>query len=747
MKITKKLLITFILVATMLVGMIPAYAAVEKTTQQKAEALNALKIVTGTNGQYNLDSQLRRSEAVTYMIRLIGKAGYVIQNASLYSTTPFTDVASNQWYAPYIGYGSESGLISSGTTQFRPLDFILEKDFLRLALIALEFREGIDFTSDNIFDKAREAGLINLTFYIGHINQNIITTRSTAVDILYNALALKVRTGDKLLCQKLVEEGAATTSQLASLGFIEDKPVSEILEISTVDRNKLEIKFNEDIAFVSGIKVYEKADDDEVLDHSIQSLAGNTLTLKVNDLDLTKDYTVELTGVQDESGNVVEKLKDTFEGFETEERESNFFRISKIEPVNERSIVVYFTHPVSINSEVCLYYSILKDNKVVADGKQGFIRAGMMNSEDNAVLLSLNTGVLDDGALYTLKIDGFMTSAYGVTLNNGGGDSMKFVAESDETEKFELQEIIPIDKKTVLLHFNKEVNSFLAGQVFNFYLTDEDDEPIRILSTAMHDSGTGVYLNLSEAMTKDDKYNLTINNLNDITKQEYITEQSFTFEADYGTTEDFEIRDTNTINNQTVEVVLNRPLNPTTAVNPDYYTIRLTSGRTSMTPVKVYYNPSEDAYRVKLYLGSGNTLSSKNTYEVIIDSDMKDYLGNSVSAVGDKFKGSNSDNKDAAIDTVVPVSTDSVKITFTKEIAFNAANLSPSNFIMEYSYNINSIKKIPIGVLYVDARTVVLRFDSLDYDTEYTIKIVELLDYLGKTVKGLNEEFKLEAEE
>ena len=41
--------------------------------------------------------------------------------------------------------------------------------------------------------------------------------------------------------------------------------------------------------------------------------------------------------------------------------ESNFFRIKEIKPVNEESILIYFTHPVNINVENALHYRIFEN--------------------------------------------------------------------------------------------------------------------------------------------------------------------------------------------------------------------------------------------------------------------------------------------------------------------------------------------------------------------------------------------------
>ncbi len=743
MKNTKRILTIVLLIALLLTSSLSVNVlAAEKTSQEKAEALNTVKVITGVNGEYSLRNQLRRSEAVTFIVRLIGKADYVVQNKTQYSMTPFSDVPSNQWFAPYIGYGIANGFISTGSKEFKPNDYISDKDFIKLVLSALDYREGIDFTSENAFDKAREIGLTTLTYYVNHISRDIITTRESAVDIIYTALSLKVRTGDKILCQKLVDEGVVTRRQLTSLGFFEDTLVTDIQEINTLDLKKLEIKLNENVTFVSGVKIYPKDNVFAVLDSSIELITGNTLIIKTGTMDEKKEYTLELTGVIDEKENVVDKLLKNFKGFESKEVNSDFFRIKKIEPVNSHSVKVYFTHPVSVNSEVFLYYSFLMGSTVIADGKQGHINAALISSDDNAVLVSLNNGILNPDTLYTLLIEGGMTSGYGVRMNNGQGDSMKFIASGGDNQKFELEQIITIDKKTLLLQFNKEVNPFLAGQIFNFYVTDEGNTPIRISSTTVDNSGAGVFINLEKEMTKDKKYALTINNLNDAAKQQYITEERFSFMADYGTTTDTTtIYDINVIDNQTVEVIFSKPLNTAAATKPSNYTIRRRSNYAGIQPDKVLYDPIEN--KAKLFLPKGSPLYANYDYEIRLDSALKDFLGNSINTSGVGFSGTSRQMEDVAIERIAPISDDAVKVTFTKEITFSASNLVPSNFTLEYMYNRFSIKKVPVSVLYVNEKTLVLKFDTLEHDLSYKLRIAELLDYTGNTTKGREREFKL----
>ena len=126
-----------------------------------------------------------------------------------------------------------------------------------------------------------------------------------------------------------------------------------------------------------------------------------------------------------------------FKVFDVQEIASSFFRISRIEPVNQRNLKVYFTHPLSMNSEVCLYYTLSQDSTVIADGRLGRIKAGVLNSDNTGVLLSLDNDLLKEGEVYTLTIDGDMMSAYAVRQNDGEGASKKNVAGARKKAKFD----------------------------------------------------------------------------------------------------------------------------------------------------------------------------------------------------------------------------------------------------------------------------------------------------------------------
>lgn len=744
--IAKLLALCLFMTCTLSVSLPAGAATAAKTTQEKAQTLNAIKILSGTNGEYNLNNKLSRSEAATFIVRTVGKGNHVLEYKALYSVTPFSDVLSNQWYAPYIGYCAQFGFISNTPGLFKPSDYINEKDFLKLVLTALDYQENVDYTADKIYDKAYELGIISLNRYVNNYYAPPIMTRGAAVETLYAALSTNVKSGDKKLYRKLVDEGVVTAKQVVSAGLLVDSTITAIDQIKSKDIDQLEIKFNEPIVTIGEIKIYSQENNSSV-SYSIKSLSGDTLTLLTSAREAKKQYIIELIDVEDKDGVIIDKLISAFVGYEPQEINSDFFKISKIEAVNSRSLKVFFTHPITINSEVCIYYSILKDNTVIANGEQGHIKAGMLNSDKNGILLTLDSDILNNEGLYTLNISGNMISAYGVKLNSGMGDSMRFISQENEDSRFALKEIKAVDKKTILLSFNKEVNSFLAKQIFNFYLTDDKNNAIRISSTAVDATGCKVYLNLEQEVIKGNNYLLTINNLNDITKQEYITETAYALKADYGTVDMFDLTEVEVLDNQTIVACFNKPLDHETAMKLDYYTLAYYNTYTGLPIDKVLHDSDNNPNKVTLFLSKSNQLAgSSKEYELRINSSMKDYLGNKINTAKHYFNGTSTVRGDNALNSVVPISTDAVKVTFTREIAFGTPNILPANYTLEYTYNNISIRKVPISVMYIDAKTLILKFDTFEYDMTYKLKIANILDYTGSTVKGLTKDFQLKAQ-
>lgn len=712
-----------------------------QTTQEKADVLNQVNVLKGSGGDYNLSAGLKRTEAAALIVRLMGYENHVNERANLYSIITFPDADSTQWYAPYVGYCSINKIISGNQDgYFEPNKDISEKSFLKLVLCALGYVYNTDFSWNDIYSKAYNVGLVTDYSYVGKTDDNSNFKRSQAVDILFNALRLVNQKTGKEMFNSLIDNGVITREIALKAGLIEDTITTAIDEVTATDTNKVSVKFNENIKTLplDNIMIYESDDSTNSLVFEINSQYENEIVLETPSQKPGTEYTVVVLGALDEDGNVSGTLRGTFKGYvlEVEDVESDFFRIESIEPINEKTVKVYFTHPVNVNSELAKYYRIYDGESLLADGNEGEITVKALSSPNNVAILSLNREYFDQDVIYSLEINGDLTSSYGVKLNDGSGDNMKFKSSEEASEPFALMELIPYDNETLLLNFNKEINPFLAGQIYNFYLTDEDHNPIKIEKTVVESvgkrSGKALFIHIEGTFGKDDEYNLTINNLSDVTRQEYITEKTYTFEADYGSKKEMGIDEVNVLDNQTLEVYFTIPLDQTTATTAAYYSIRGVGHTYTATPEKIFYEPSTDPNKVKLYLPGSKLLSNKKEYEIRIDNRMEDYLGNLIdSGSEEEFDGTSTVAKAPSIESAVAISSDAVKLTFDREIALDAPNILPNNYTLEYTLANIQYKKVPLSVIYINASTLIVRFDSLEYDVEYNIKYESIKSYSG----------------
>ena len=749
--------VLFLVISLLLTFTFSSFALpVNVSVQEKADLLNTLKILEGSNGDYQLDKKLTRAEAATFAVRILGQQLNVLLNAETYkkAAAKFPDVDTSLWYAPYVGYCAQAGILSGDTTgKYRPDDYITEKSFIKIVLSILGYEMGTDYTWQNIYKKAYEVGLVTDLSYISKEDDNTEFKRLDTVNLIYNSLTLKEKKTGKELFYMLIDSGIITKKDAVNLGFIEDAVETAIEQIIVFDNQTVTIIFNEPVKGFDDIYIYKSLDEDLELDYDIAEFSETYITLKTKKHGPGVEYTIEISGIEDADGNVKDVIYGAFIGASPDKVESNFFRIQNIEPVNEKSIKVYFTHPVNLNSENSLYYTIYDDyGYKVAEGIKDQILVRTVVSENNCVLLSLKSGSFEDGEIYTVEISGDLTSAYGVRLNNGNNDEMNFKAIAGEVEYFALEQVYTFDRQTLLLSFNKEVNPFLAQQVYNFYLTDENNNPIKINQvTVESQSGRVLFLSIDGRFIKNAKYYITINNLNDITRQEYITEMTYSFSADYTSSGKLDIQGIEVLDRQTLEVYFTNIPEEDSALNKNYYYASPKSDSRLVYPARILYAPDINPYRVVLFFNEGDLTANKE-YELNLSYRFKDYLGNELGVNAKKsFIATSAAKASPNIISAIPISTDAVKLEFDKEISFNQNNLSTSNYTLEYSYNGMTIRKVPLSILYVNARTLVLKFDKLEYNVPYTLKFTSIVDYTGATYKVTGQgknfvEFKLNEE-
>ena len=76
-------------------------------------------------------------------------------------TTPFSDVATNVWYAPYVSLGLSKGMIQSAI-RFRPNDTITRAEVTKILTLAL----GVTVTEPTTMTYSDVSSTLSLARYI-----------------------------------------------------------------------------------------------------------------------------------------------------------------------------------------------------------------------------------------------------------------------------------------------------------------------------------------------------------------------------------------------------------------------------------------------------------------------------------------------------------------------------------------------------------------------------------------------------
>ena len=156
-------LFSFLLVLSMLLSLACTASAATPEAVESANALHDLGLFqgVGTNQDgtpnYDLDRSPNRMEAVTMLVRLLGK-----ENEAKAGTwnTPFTDVA--EWAKPYVGYAYANGLTSGTSAKaFSGQSLVSATQYLTFILRALGYDSSKDFQWDKAWELTDKLGITN----------------------------------------------------------------------------------------------------------------------------------------------------------------------------------------------------------------------------------------------------------------------------------------------------------------------------------------------------------------------------------------------------------------------------------------------------------------------------------------------------------------------------------------------------------------------------------------------------------
>lgn len=214
-----------------------AFAASDEATAA-ANRLNSLGLFKGvgtdSNGKpiYNLDSYPTRQEAITMLVRLIGK-----ENEALTGTwqIPFTDVSS--WAAPYVGYAYTQGLTKGkDATNFGGSSKVTAEQYTTFVLRALGYESGADFVWDNPWALSDSLNVTRKKYISG---ENGGFLRGDIAILSANALGVKRKGSENSLLESIQKKSVSTNSleQLLSERRLTDEQL-HFLKSSSAEKLK-----------------------------------------------------------------------------------------------------------------------------------------------------------------------------------------------------------------------------------------------------------------------------------------------------------------------------------------------------------------------------------------------------------------------------------------------------------------------------------------------------------------------------
>ena len=200
-----KRLISLILILTVFIGCIPLSVhaqrdlSCETVLAQELKELGLFRGVSDTD--FDLESAPTREQAVTMLIRLLGKEHEALNGTWKH---PFTDVSS--WADPYIGYAYENGLtLGISDTKFGTGNASAAM-YLTFVLRALGYSDttASDFTWNNPYALAETVGILLDSVDL----QNFL--RADVVVVSHAALQAFLKGTAQTLAGKLISAGVFT---------------------------------------------------------------------------------------------------------------------------------------------------------------------------------------------------------------------------------------------------------------------------------------------------------------------------------------------------------------------------------------------------------------------------------------------------------------------------------------------------------------------------------------------------------
>lgn len=700
------------------------------TQQEQAEVLNAIKILKGNEDGYNLSGKLRRSEAATLVVRMMGEESKVIGNKSAYTVSAFSDVKSEDWFSPYVGYCYKKGIIlgfPDGT--FKPNDYISEKSFAQLVLGVMDYKSGTDFTWDTIKRFIYDKKLVTDVSYTVSGNDNMNYTRGEAVTLLYHSLIQKRKNSNQTVCEYLISKNVMTESLAKKHGLIKvDEEETALKKISVIGVNRIEVTFNEEVIVdAQDIEIYANKRLLKIIDFETH---GDTLKIEVDDeLYDERIFELKIKKVYDKDDYMINDLSKSFTGMERPEIQSKLFKISKIKPVSPEMLEVYFTQPIDKSAQQVLLYSVYKNGILYFEGSYKSLEVGMNSTVNNGIVFISKQYKFEDNDKYEVRVKGDLKSTYGSYLNEGNGDTYSFYGSGIVERSFEVKQAEFVDKDNIIVVYSDLVDKDSATNKNNYYLLDEDNRKVSVYKAYLdaydRDNKYKKVILRTQALKDYHDYRIFIDDVENVFK----TLQIKNYEASLGkgmtNDEEISFEDLEVVNRSLIKLSFDLPLDK----RSEKASIKINNG----VSIKKKMVDPDNPKCLNVYLNKGRYLRENKEYKLSIsEKDIYNIYGNTHSSeITQEFDGVNTVRDQIVIQDAHFISDSQILVEFSDYVKESSVE-NEKNYSFKYHINGNEKVLFPGKIKVVDAKKVIIEFDYFLQDGKLYIEIDNVYDIAGQ---------------
>ena len=706
------------------------------------DTLSKLGIVKGNGKGYDLNGQIKRCEAAAIIVRLLGEEDNMMMNYDPSQISYYSDIESDKWYAPYINYIANKGIINGYSDfTFRPNQYISEKSVIKMLLGVLEYKYIIDFTWSNIYEKAYEYGLLEDEVDKTKTEDNNQFTRGEAFELVRKTIETNFKDSDMTLVKKWIEDDRFSISDITEAGLDADETKTEVTNIENTNSTSVRITFNEPVKGITkdNVSIIRK-DTDKDLKITKVTVKDNLVTIVTGAQSALKDYEVTFESISDNYDFVTKDLKTQFKGYMPDEIESNKFLISKIEAVSKDTIKVFFTQPIGVVPTVTNFYDIYEDDTLWFDGDTNAsdMYIAKLPDSDRGVIIRLTKKNYDIKKMYKLKIKGTMTNETGVKMNDGEGDSMLFPPLVLDNFELKRELTYAFNRNVVTVEFNKSLDKATAERTASFQIVDSNNNSKVGVPRLDPNNSKRVLIGMISPLDPNQTYKLNIlNPIYDLEKATSLVETKIEFGVAEEASDKLEISLVEPVSNSEIRVYFNKII-----AEPRITDIFISSTNDSNFSGdtvfdKLYFDKNGNQTLVTLYLNpSSKKLKDGSSYTIKATDRVKDYTGLSNGDITFDFNGNGSDKQSPMLSSGWILGKRTVKLEFDKPISGN--NNDYNNYKIKYRNSDDEVKILtPSQASIYDHKYVILTMNTdLDYSKTYKIEYTMIKDFREDSFVG-----------